>query len=50
MIKSKIFEIPKSCGLTKIDIEKFLNQKNINPVKWAIVRVMDNYIQILVSF
>ena len=50
MIKSQIFEMTKSYELTKKDIEKFFKQKKINPIKWAVVRVMDDFVQILVSF
>ena len=50
MIVSEIFEIPVNFDLTKKYIENFFFQKNINPVKWSIVRVLKNKAKIMVSF
>ena len=50
MITTEIFEIQKSENLTKNDVEIFFEQKNIKPVKWAIVKILDNSTKILASF
>ncbi len=50
MITSDIFELEIPKGLTKKVVENFFRKKNINPVKWAVVRVLQNYAKILVSF
>ena len=50
MIVSEIFELEKSKSLTKNDIQNFLEEKNIKPVKWAIVKCLEKKIKILVSF
>ena len=50
MIKSEVFCISCAKGLTKDVIEDFFRERNINPVKWAIVGYLDDKIKILVSF
>ena len=50
MIKTFVFSLKYSEGLTKFKIESFLNKKNISVVKWAVVGVNDDCAKILVSF
>ena len=50
MIVSEIFKIKSDKKLTKSFIEKFLSEKNIKAVKWAIVEFSKNFTKILVSF
>ena len=50
MIVSEIFEIKNIKNLTKSDIENFLNQKNLNAIKWSIVEFSGYSTKILVSF
>ena len=50
MIKTEIFELPKSKNLTKGDIKNFFEQKNVKPVKWAITGVLKDSIKILASY
>ena len=50
MIVSEIFDFPTNSDLTKKHIEKFLKEKNLNPVKWAIVSILKNKAKILASF
>ena len=50
MIKTEIFELPKSKNLTKDYIKNFFGQKNIKPVKWAITGIFKDSTKIIASF
>lgn len=50
MIVSEIFKIKSNKNLTKVYIEKFLSEKNIKAVRWAIVESSEIFTKILVSF
>ena len=50
MIKSKIFDLKFNKNLTKHDIEMFFREKNIKPVKWAVVGISGDTAKVLVSY
>ena len=50
MIKSEIFDLKFNKNLTKHDIEMFFQSKNIEPVKWSIVSILEDKAKILVSY
>ena len=50
MIKSDIIKIKKINNFDDIYIENELDKRGINPVRWAIVEVLDNDICISVSY
>ena len=50
MLETKIFNIPFSDNLTKDVIENFFREKNIDTVKWAIVKVSGKSAEVLTTF